>query len=120
MPKCIKSLKWKCGHCKEIYDNKSEAIECEEKCRTKNVNNEFIKYFPIRSKKDDKYKKHCVSCDTLLREFERDWDGYDRATIGQVIYEIAEREEILNGLYCLKCAKKLKQKLLRLMKNDSK
>ena len=60
---------------------------------------------PIRHLNDTRYKKHCVDCGILVREYGEDYDGI-RCCIGDIINERLHRQ-VFGGFRCEECYKKL-------------
>lgn len=122
MPKCVKTLKWQCGHCKETYEHKPDAVDCEERCRKKKEAQKFIEYFPVSHEKDCLAFEHCVSCGEKVVQYAVGIGGPDGAErmheTSRGSFGLPKYRTLFDGKYCYKCFDKMKKKFLELMKND--
>jgi hypothetical protein len=62
---------------------------------------------PKASFLDDRYNKYCCICNRKLVEFDREWNGIDRPTIGRLIYEEKGWTKITGFHFCIFCKKEI-------------
>lgn len=56
---------------------------------------------------DTRYVKHCVDCGLKVLEYKRDWNGIDRASIGEVLFSLPGHRRDLAGYRCPSCRTRL-------------
>lgn len=115
MPRLIKVNKWSCSVCGEQYDDKADAIDCQERCRKHQHAAELRKIFPTRHKNDTRYIKHCVKCGKKVLEYEREFSGPE-VSRGLIIHDDNSRLILLDGYYCGCCHQKVVRSLCKYLK----
>lgn len=115
MPRLIKVNKWSCNICGEQYDEKADAVDCQERCRKNRHAAELRKIFPTRYKTDTRFIKHCVKCGKKVLEYKYEFDGPETSR-GPIIFSDESRLILLDGYYCGECHQKVIRSLCKYLK----
>lgn len=112
MTKKVQITQYQCSRCKELFDSKKDAIECERRNLKDKFTKDKEKVFPtwVYSKKkdgtwdeneDSRYTFHCVVCGKVLIKYDTYWDGH-RNNPGDLEYQ-GEYSIIKGAKVCPDC-----------------